>query len=192
MESKGPESVRGRGTAENPADRFTELLIERDPDLPPEAPPTTVYSDASRTILSRNDSPDIPFEWSANPYRGCEHGCVYCYARPTHEYLGLSAGLDFETKLFAKPDAPKLLHEALAKPSWKPQVVAFSGVTDCYQPLEASYELTRRCLEVCLRHRQPFDEAKAFPVPLNAAAPRTTRLEIPARLGNWPCSRPRG
>jgi DNA repair photolyase len=142
------DSFRGRGTAENPADRFTELLVERDPELPPEAPPTVVYLDASRSILSRNDSPDIPFEWSANPYRGCEHGCVYCYARPTHEYLGLSAGLDFETKLFAKPDAPRLLREEIAKPSWKPQVVAFSGVTDCYQPVERTLRIMRGCLEV--------------------------------------------
>jgi DNA repair photolyase len=149
------DAVRGRGTAENPADRFTELLVERDPELPPEAPPTTVYADASRTILSRNDSPDIPFEWSANPYRGCEHGCVYCYARPTHEYLGLSAGLDFETKLFAKPDAPKLLREALAKPSWKPQVVAFSGVTDCYQPVERTLRIMRGCLEVMSESLHP-------------------------------------
>jgi len=149
------EPVRGRGTAENPADRFTELLVERDPELPPEAPPTTVYLDASRTILSRNDSPDIPFEWSANPYRGCEHGCVYCYARPTHEYLGLSAGLDFETKLFAKPDAPKLLREAFAKPSWKPQVIAFSGVTDCYQPVERTLRIMRGCLEVMSETRHP-------------------------------------
>jgi len=147
--------IRGRGTAENPADRFTELLVERDPEAPPDAPPTVVYVDHSRTLLSKNDSPDLPFEWSANPYRGCEHGCVYCYARPTHEYLGLSAGLDFETKLFAKQDAPKLLRAELSKPKWEPKVVAFSGVTDCYQPVERTLKIMRGCLEVMAELRHP-------------------------------------
>jgi DNA repair photolyase len=158
-ETDGPAprdtALRGRGTAENPADRFTELFVERDPDAPPDAPPTVVYLDASRTLLSRNDSPDIPFEWSANPYRGCEHGCVYCYARPTHEWLGLSAGLDFETKLFAKPDAPKLLRAELSRPKWEPKVIAFSGVTDCYQPVERTLAITRGCLEVMAELRHP-------------------------------------
>jgi DNA repair photolyase len=105
--------------------------------------------------LNYVDSPDLGFHWTLNPYRGCEHGCTYCYARPTHEYLGLSSGLDFETKLFAKPRAPELLRKALCKPTWKPQPIVMAGVTDVYQPIEADHEITRRCLEVCLEFRQP-------------------------------------
>lgn len=153
--NESERAPRGRGTAENPADRFTELHVERDPDAPPDAPPTVVYRDSSRSLLSKNDSPDIPFEWSGNPYRGCEHGCVYCYARPTHEWLGLSAGLDFETKLFAKPDAPRLLRAELSHPKWEPKVVAFSGVTDCYQPVERTLQITRACLEVMAELKHP-------------------------------------
>ena len=115
----------------------------------------TYYEDASRTILSRNDSPDLPFTYSVNPYRGCQHACAYCYARPTHEYLGFGAGTDFDTQIAAKLDAPALLREAFDKPSWKGEMVNFSGVTDCYQPLEASLRLTRGCLEVCLEYRNP-------------------------------------
>jgi DNA repair photolyase len=114
-----------------------------------------VWEDRSRTILSRNDSPDIPFTWSVNPYRGCFHACAYCYARPTHEYLGLGAGTDFERKIVVKPDAPALLEAAFRKRSWRGELVAFSGVTDCYQPLEAGWKLTRRCLEVCERFANP-------------------------------------
>jgi DNA repair photolyase len=153
--NESERAPRGRGTAENPADRFTELHVERDPEAPADAPPTVVYLDRSRSLLSKNDSPDIPFEWSANPYRGCEHGCVYCYARPTHEWLGLSAGLDFETKLFAKPDAPRLLRDELSHPKWEPKVIAFSGVTDCYQPVERTLAITRGCLEVMAELRHP-------------------------------------
>lgn len=116
---------------------------------------TRVFRDASRSIISRNTSPDIPFDASLNPYRGCEHGCPYCYARPTHEYLGLSAGLDFERTLFAKPEAPELLARELAKPSWQPQHLALSGVTDPYQPIERTLRITRGCLEVLAAHRQP-------------------------------------
>ena len=130
--------------------------------LPPEegedAPggvPTRYFTDTSRTILSRNDSPDIPFTWSINPYRGCEHGCIYCYARPSHEYLGFSAGVDFETKILVKPDAPRLLARALGAKSWTPQVVALSGNTDPYQNVERRLRLTRRCLEVFLEYRNP-------------------------------------
>jgi DNA repair photolyase len=111
--------------------------------------------DPSRTALSSNTSPDIPFDASLNPYRGCEHGCAYCYARPTHEYLGYSAGLDFETKILVKERAPELLRRELAAPRWTPQVVALSGVTDAYQPLERRLRLTRRCLEVFLEFRNP-------------------------------------
>ncbi len=117
--------------------------------------PTEFLVDSTRSILARNDSPDVPFTYSVNPYRGCEHGCIYCYARAYHEYLGLSSGIDFESKILVKAEAPRLLEEALRKKSWTPQVVAMSGVTDCYQPVERRLELTRKCLEVFLRYRNP-------------------------------------
>lgn len=121
----------------------------------PPAAKLEVYEEQARSILSENDSPDIPFRWSVNPYRGCQHACAYCYARPTHEYLGLGAGTDFDSKISVKVNAPQLLERALAKPSWAGEFIAFSGVTDCYQPLEAVYHLTRRCLQVCLRFANP-------------------------------------
>ena len=108
-----------------------------------------------QTIISRNDSPDIPYAASLNPYRGCEHGCIYCYARPTHEYLGFSAGLDFETRIVVKPRAPELLRQQLASPRWTPEPLALSGVTDPYQPCERRLQLTRRCLEVLAQCRNP-------------------------------------
>jgi DNA repair photolyase len=114
-----------------------------------------IYEDKTRVILSKNDSPDVGFTWSINPYRGCFHGCAYCYARPSHEYLSFGAGTDFERKIVVKPDAPELLREAFEKPAWRGELVAFSGVTDCYQPVEASYRLTRRCLEVCAEYKNP-------------------------------------
>ncbi len=113
-------------------------------------------TDASRSIVSENDSPDIPFRYSINPYRGCAHGCSYCYARNSHEYLGLNAGLDFETKIFVKRDAPALLREFLARAAWQPEVITFSGVTDCYQPAEREFRLTRGCLEVAWECSQPI------------------------------------
>lgn len=121
---------------------------------PPPAEPQ-VFVDHSTSILSRNDSPDLPFRWSCNPYRGCFHGCAYCYARPSHEYLGLGAGSDFERKLLVKPEAARLLAAALSSPRWEPEVILFSGNTDCYQPLELRYRLTRACLEVCAEARNP-------------------------------------
>lgn len=121
----------------------------------PPAATLEVYEDQSKSILSRNDSPDLGFRWSVNPYRGCFHACSYCYARPTHEYFGFGAGTDFETKIFVKRHAPQLLEQAFWRPSWKGERIMFSGVTDCYQPLEAAWQLTRRCLEVCLRFRNP-------------------------------------
>jgi DNA repair photolyase len=132
--------------------------LERDdtwlePGEPP--PPTRFYRDLSSSILSTNDSPDVGFAFSINPYRGCEHGCIYCYARPTHEYLGLSAGLDFETRILIKEEAPALLRQALAAPAWQPQVIGLSGVTDCYQPVERRLRLTRQCLEVLAEFRNP-------------------------------------
>lgn len=111
--------------------------------------------DASCSIVSTNDSPDVPFRYSLNPYRGCVHACPYCYARPTHEYLGLNAGLDFETRILVKHDAPELFRKFLARPGWEPEPVVFSGVTDCYQPAEREFRLTRRCLEVAAECRLP-------------------------------------
>jgi DNA repair photolyase len=114
-----------------------------------------VLVDHTRSILSKNDSPDVGFTWSVNPYRGCFHACAYCYARPSHEYLSLGAGTDFDRKIVIKPEAPALLRAAFAKKSWRGETVVFSGVTDCYQPLEASYRLTRGCLEVCVERANP-------------------------------------
>jgi len=121
----------------------------------PPAAELEVYEDESKSILSHNDSPDIGFRWSINPYRGCWHACSYCYARPTHEYFGFGAGTDFERKIFIKRRAPQLLEQALRRPAWKGERIVFSGVTDCYQPLEAAWKLTRGCLAVCLAFRNP-------------------------------------
>lgn len=115
-----------------------------------------VFEDHTREILSKNDSPDLGFRYSINPYRGCFHGCAYCYARPTHEYLGFGAGSDFERKIVVKPRAAELLREAFEHRSWQGEMIVFSGNTDCYQPLEASYRLTRGCLEVCAEYRNPI------------------------------------
>jgi DNA repair photolyase len=153
-----PPPLRGRGSANNPKNRFE--TIERVPE-PPEgadeisAPHTQFFPDGSKSLIAYNDSPDVGFDASINPYRGCEHGCVYCYARPSHEYLGYSSGLDFETKIMVKDDAPELLRKELSSPRWKPQLVALSGNTDCYQPIEKVKQLTRRCLEVFLEFRNP-------------------------------------
>ncbi len=114
-----------------------------------------IYEDQSHSILSENDSPDIGFRWSVNPYRGCFHACSYCFARPTHEYFGFGAGTDFERKIFVKRRAPQLLEQAFRRPSWRGERIAFSGVTDCYQPLEAAWQLTRGCLDICLKYRNP-------------------------------------
>src|SRR4051812_26677988 len=117
--------------------------------------PTQYFRDGTRTIITRNTSPDVGFETSLNPYRGCEHGCIYCYARPTHEYLGFSAGLDFESRIMVKTDAPELLEAELSSPKWKSQVLVMSGVTDPYQPIERKLKITRRCLEVLAKFRNP-------------------------------------
>jgi DNA repair photolyase len=149
---------QGRGAASNPANRFDKLHFEADPDAEAEAesaPGTQFLRDKTVSILSHNDSPDVGFDTSINPYRGCEHGCIYCFARPTHEFLGLSAGLDFESKILVKEQAPSLLRQALASPKWKPRVIVMSGVTDCYQPVERRLKLTRGCLEVLAECRQP-------------------------------------
>jgi DNA repair photolyase len=142
-------------SADNPPNRFRDFVVTyEDGDGPPPAQ-VTLLEDQSRSILSENDSPDLGFRWSANPYRGCLHACGYCYARPTHEYLDLGAGTDFDTKIVVKRNAPELLREAFDKPSWKGELVMFSGVTDCYQAIEKDLEITRRCLEVCLAYRNP-------------------------------------
>ncbi len=151
-----------RGTEENPVNRFERVALEPDPEAaagadgePAPAPATRFFADPTRAILAHNDSPDVGFDTSVNPYRGCEHGCTYCYARPFHEYLGFSAGLDFETRILVKRDAPALLREALAAPGWQPRVIALSGVTDAYQPAERRLRITRGCLEVLAEFRNP-------------------------------------
>jgi len=152
-------ALTGRGSSGNPANRFIPLNYEPDPDCDPAerpAPQTRFFRDDSRTIFATNDSPDIPFDVSLNPYRGCEHGCSYCYARPTHEYLSWSAGLDFETRILIKEDAPALVRKQLDSPRWLPQTVSISGVTDAYQPIERSLRLTRRCVEVFAEFRNPI------------------------------------
>jgi len=151
-------SIRGRGAAGNPPNRFEPLDIQLDPEgLDPDAPaPKTIYlKDTTRSIIARNDSPDIGFSASINPYRGCEHGCAYCYARPYHEYLGFSAGLDFETKILVKENAPALLRRELSSRKWRPQTLSISGVTDCYQPIERKLRITRQCLQVLAEFRNP-------------------------------------
>ncbi|MGH7799706.1 MAG: PA0069 family radical SAM protein [Thermodesulfobacteriota bacterium] len=149
--------IKGRGSAGNPANRFerVEYIPADVGNEAKDAPKTIFYKDHSRTIISYNDSPDVGFEASINPYRGCEHGCIYCYARPTHEYLGLSAGLDFETKIFVKEDAPELLRRELSSPKWQPKPIAISGVTDPYQPAESHFILTRACLKVLAECSNP-------------------------------------
>src|SRR5208282_3876492 len=135
-----------------------QITLERDSDWNPAddpAPKTQFLRDLSQSIISYNTSPDIPFDAGVNPYRGCEHGCSYCYARNTHEYLGFSAGLDFESKIMVKENAPELLRRELSSPKWKPQTLAMSGVTDCYQPIERRLQLTRRCLAVLAEFRNP-------------------------------------
>ena len=157
------DPLRGRGSRSGPSGRFERFEVvgnefvqtdEFDEEPSPRLR-TEFFRDHSRSIIARNDSPDVGFEASINPYRGCEHGCAYCFARPTHEYLGLSAGLDFEAKIFVKNEAPELLRAALAAPSWNPTPLGLSGVTDPYQPVERRLGLTRRCLEVLAEFRHP-------------------------------------
>jgi DNA repair photolyase len=161
-QSRAP--IRGRGASWSPANRFEKFHVDlTDVDLVDEDPvarekprrPTQYFRDQTKTIIAHNQSPDVGFETSINPYRGCEHGCIYCFARPTHEYLGFSAGLDFESRIMVKPDAPRLLEEELSSPKWTPQLLMMSGVTDCYQPIERKLKITRGCLEVLARFRNP-------------------------------------
>ena len=158
------EPIVGRGASWSPANRFEKLHVDLtdvdvvDADLAENEKPrraTQYFRDATKTIIAHNQSPDVGFETSINPYRGCEHGCIYCFARPTHEYLGFSAGLDFESRIMVKPDAPRLLEAELSSPKWKPQLLMMSGVTDCYQPVERKLKITRGCLEVLAKFRNP-------------------------------------
>jgi DNA repair photolyase len=157
-------AIRGRGASWSPANRFEKLHVDLndvdvvDVDLEAEERPrggTQYFHDGTKSIITRNSSPDVGFETSLNPYRGCEHGCIYCYARPTHEYLGFSAGLDFESKIMVKTNAPELLRAELESPRWEPQTLVMSGVTDPYQPIERKLRITRGCLEVLAKFRNP-------------------------------------
>jgi DNA repair photolyase len=152
--------MKGRGTKDNPKIRFEVISREEIVDdwyanENPRPVPTQYFSDSSKSILAKNDSPDISFTYDLNPYRGCEHGCIYCYARPSHEYLGFSSGLDFETKIIVKKEAAQLLEKEFQRKSWIPDVVMLSGNVDCYQPVERKLGITRQCLEVFLRYRNP-------------------------------------
>ena len=156
--------IHGRGASWSPANRFEKLHVDLiDVDVVDGVADgeerskraTQYFRDATKTVIARNQSPDVGFETSINPYRGCEHGCIYCFARPTHEYLGFSAGLDFESRIMVKSDAPRLLEAELSSPKWKPQFLMMSGVTDCYQPIERKLKITRGCLEVLTKFRNP-------------------------------------
>ena len=150
---------RGRGASDNPINRFEGHYVDYDLDEESGEKPaqkTQLFKDDTKSIIAYNKSPDIPFKAGLNPYRGCEHGCIYCYARPFHEYLGFSVGLDFESKIIVKYDAPELLRKQLMSPKWEPQVVAMSGITDVYQPIEKKLKITRRCLEVFAEFRNPI------------------------------------
>jgi DNA repair photolyase len=160
-----PPAPKGRGSHINPTNRFTLIQyeddlehVEHDTDYLEQLkrPKTHYFTDTARSIVTENDSPDVPFRYSVNPYRGCQHGCSYCYARPYHEFLGLNAGLDFETKIMVKEDAPALFRDFLAQETWRPEPITLSGVTDCYQPAERHFRLTRGCLEVACEARQPL------------------------------------
>ncbi len=160
-----PQRSRRYGSKIDPPNRFHST--SREPDLEQlewdqeylstlDSRPVEYLSDSTKSIVTENNSPDVSFRYSVNPYRGCLHGCSYCYARNSHEYLGFNAGMDFETKIIVKHDAPDLFREFLSKDSWQPEVVVFSGITDCYQPAERRFRLTRQCLKVALECRLPI------------------------------------
>jgi DNA repair photolyase len=152
------EPIKGRGSSDNPVNRFEDVYLDYEPDEESGEKPsskTQLLRDHTADIISTNQSPDIPFNKSINPYRGCEHGCIYCYARPTHEFLGMSAGLDFESKIVVKYDAADLLRKTLSKKSWKPEPIVMSGATDPYQPVEKELRITRGCLEVLAESKHP-------------------------------------
>jgi DNA repair photolyase len=176
--------VIGRGPQINPPNRFEPIVFEPDPDLPPEERPhprTQFFFDATETILTSNDSPDVPFTWGLNSYRGCEHGCAYCFARPYHEYLGWSSGLDFETRILVKLRAPELLRRELSSPRWKPDSITMSGATDSYQPAERHFRLSRQCLEVCVEFRQPI-------AIITKSALITRDIDLLAELARFQCA----
>ena len=183
----GLPTAIGRGAGINPANRFEQVHVEADLEqrdasepLPDSVRvPTQFLPDQSRTVISHNNSPDIAFDHSLNPYRGCEHGCAYCYARPGHEYLGMNAGLDFESRILVKHDIAACLRAELADPRWKGDLIAISGVTDCYQPAERRFRLTRACLEVLLEARQPLGI-----VTKNALVTRDLDLLVPLAKRN--------
>ena len=157
MKGRSPTVHKGRGAVSNPEGRFERLERLREEEDPSErrAPETILVSKQASSIISRNDSPDIPFSQSINPYQGCEHGCVYCYARPSHSYLGLSPGLDFETRIFAKANAADLLKQELGKPGYRCEVISLGANTDPYQPAERELRITRSVLEVLHEHGHP-------------------------------------
>ena len=158
------KNIKGRGASSDPTQRFQALHTRLEPadhdeyveDAEKPLVRTEFIRDFSKSVVTENKSPDIPFRFSVNPYRGCEHGCAYCYARPTHEYLGFSAGLEFESKIMVKEDAPALLRDKLMSRAWTGEYITFSGNTDCYQPIERTMQITRRCLEVLAEFRNPF------------------------------------
>src|SRR5581483_5782499 len=164
MPSSDPSGPKRRGAHGNPPNRFG--IPHHEPDYSQrdadellqelQEVPTEYIPDRTRTVVTENASPDVGFRYSINPYRGCSHGCAYCYARPTHEYLGYGAGLDFETKILVKESAPELLREFLSRDTWRPEPIALSGVTDPYQPAEYRYRLTRGCLEVAAETGHPM------------------------------------
>jgi DNA repair photolyase len=162
--NKNKTKLRGRGTDINPPNRFERFHVEETEDIFDERDyepdterkiETIFYKDHSNSAIAKNNSPDIPFEYSFNPYRGCEHGCIYCYARPTHEYLGFSSGIDFESKIMVKENGPELLRKTFEKKNYVPKYIMFSGDTDCYQPIERKLEITRKALQICLQYRNP-------------------------------------
>ena len=167
----------------NPPNRFERLHVEADPDCPPEERPnprTEYYYDATESLLTKNDSPDVGFMYGLNSYRGCEHGCAYCFARPFHEYLGWSSGLDFETRIMVKTRAPELLRRELSAKRWTAQPIAMSGVTDCYQPAERQFKLSRACLQVCAELRHPI-----FIITKNALVTRD--IDVLSELARYNC-----
>ncbi|MGH7946609.1 MAG: radical SAM protein [Opitutaceae bacterium] len=176
-------AIPGRGANVNPPNRFERLHVEADPDCPPEERPhprTEFFHDATESLLTKNNSPDVGFMYGLNSYRGCEHGCAYCYARPFHEYLGWSSGLDFETRIMVKTRAPELLRRELSAKRWQAQPIAMSGVTDCYQPAERQFKLTRACLEVCAELRHPI-----FIITKNALVTRD--IDVLTELARFQC-----
>ncbi len=184
---KGRRTGKRRGALSNPEGRFEPYRLdasdaEPDPEgVAPYRPATTIIPEITRTIITRNDSPDIPFDRSINPYKGCEHGCIYCFARPTHSYLGLSPGLDFETKIVTKPDAARLLQGELARPAYRCEVMALGSNTDPYQPVERRLRITRAVLEVLSNHQHPVSI-----VTKSTLVQRDLDLLVPMARRIWP------